>query len=89
MSLLPHFIPPTSLLSTLIVIVLDWTRPWTFVEELQTWLTWIEAWSKGDGARELEIIREEGRERRESPSYFAGSIVSNGVLSTISFTALL
>ena len=65
-ALLPHFLPPrSSLLQTLIIIVLDWTRPWTFVEELQTWLTWVETWSKGDASRELEIIREESRERRK------------------------
>jgi hypothetical protein len=65
-ALLPHFLPPrSSLLQTLIIIVLDWTRPWTFVEELQTWLTWVETWSKGDPSRELEIIREESRERRK------------------------
>ena len=65
-ALLPHFLSPrSSLLHTLIIIVLDWTRPWTFVEELQTWLTWVETWSKGDASRELEIIREESRERRK------------------------
>ena len=48
------------------MIALDWTRPWTFVEQLQTWIAWIEKWVKGDGARELEVIREEGRERRMS-----------------------
>ncbi|KAF8165637.1 dynein 1 light intermediate chain [Crassisporium funariophilum] len=66
-ALLPHFLPPrSSLLQTLVIIVLDWTRPWTFVEELQTWLTWIETWSKGDRSRELEIVREESRERLQS-----------------------
>ena len=66
-ALLPHFLPPrSSLLQTLIIIVLDWTRPWTFIEELQTWLTWVETWSKGDASRELEVIREESRERRKS-----------------------
>ena len=65
-ALLPHFLPPrSSLLHTLIIIVLDWTRPWTFVEELQTWLTWVERWSKGEASRELDIIREESRERRK------------------------
>ena len=65
-ALLPHFLPPrSSLLLTLIIFVLDWTRPWTFIEELQTWLTWVEMWSKGDASRELEIIREESRERRK------------------------
>lgn len=46
------------------MIVLDWTRPWTFIDQLQTWIAWVERWVKGDGARELEVIREEGRERR-------------------------
>ncbi|TFY50288.1 hypothetical protein EVG20_g11608 [Dentipellis fragilis] len=66
-SLLPHFVPPRqSLPHTLIVIVLDWTRPWTFVEELHTWLSWIEGWVKGDDARELVITREENRERLQA-----------------------
>ncbi|KDR84036.1 hypothetical protein GALMADRAFT_236631 [Galerina marginata CBS 339.88] len=66
-ALLPHFLPPrTSLLQTLVVIVLDWTRPWTFVEELETWLAWVETWSKGDDSREVDIIREECRERLQS-----------------------
>ena len=53
-ALLPHFLPPRSaLLQTLVVIVLDWTRPWTFVEELETWLSWVEQWAKGDGSRVL------------------------------------
>ncbi|KAG6841846.1 hypothetical protein C0991_006253 [Blastosporella zonata] len=55
-----------SLPHTLVIITLDWTRPWSFVEELQTWLEWVEAWAKGDGSRELEITREEGRERLQS-----------------------
>jgi dynein light intermediate chain 1, cytosolic len=66
-ALLPHFLPPrTSLPHTLLMIVLDCSRPWTFVEELQTWLIWVEKWVKGDGSRELEIIREECRERCKS-----------------------
>ncbi|KAG5648773.1 hypothetical protein DXG03_000122 [Asterophora parasitica] len=48
------------------MIVLDWTRPWSFVEELQTWLQWVETWAKGDGSRELEMVREEGRERLQA-----------------------
>ena len=28
-------------------------------------MTWVETWSKGDTSRELEIIREESRERRK------------------------
>ena len=45
------------------IIALDWTRPWTFIEELQMWLVWVEQWAKGDGSRELEIVHEEQRER--------------------------
>lgn len=30
------------------------------------WLQWAERWSKGDGSRELEVIREECREKRKS-----------------------
>lgn len=66
-SLLPDFLPPrSSLPHTAVVIALDWTKPWTFVEELQTWLIWVEQWAKGDGSRDLEIVREENRERRAS-----------------------
>ncbi|KDQ64441.1 hypothetical protein JAAARDRAFT_117764 [Jaapia argillacea MUCL 33604] len=63
-ALLPHFLPPrTALPHTLIMIVLDWTRPWTFVDELYTWLSWVDKWAKGDGSREVTIAREENRER--------------------------
>ncbi|KAG2013214.1 hypothetical protein CC2G_010149 [Coprinopsis cinerea AmutBmut pab1-1] len=66
-NLLPHFVPPrTALPHTCVVIVLDWTRPWTFIEELQSWLQWVEDWAKGDGSREVEIVREENRERLQS-----------------------
>ncbi|KAG6891686.1 hypothetical protein C0992_010089 [Termitomyces sp. T32_za158] len=63
-SLLPYFLPPKqSLPHTLVMIVLDWTRPWSFIEELQAWLQWVEMWAKGDGSHEMEMTREEGRER--------------------------
>ncbi|KXN92343.1 Cytoplasmic dynein 1 light intermediate chain 1 [Leucoagaricus sp. SymC.cos] len=66
-ALLPHFLPPrTALPHSLAMIMLDWTRPWSFIEELQTWLRWVERWVKGDGSRELEVIREECRERLQS-----------------------
>ena len=64
-ALLPHFVPPrSSLPHTLVVIALDWTRPWSFIQELVTWLEWVEKWVKGDGSRELDIAKEENRERR-------------------------
>ncbi|KAJ4479193.1 dynein light intermediate chain-domain-containing protein [Lentinula aciculospora] len=63
--LIPSFLPPrTSLGHTTVIVVLDWTKPWTFVEEMVEWFAWIERWS-GD-RRELEMIREETRERWQS-----------------------
>lgn len=91
-SLLSHFVPPrTSLPHTLVMIVLDWTRPWSFVEELQAWLQWVEKWAKGDASRELEIAREENREKLQSywqhytepsadPLPAANTTLSNAVL---------
>ena len=61
------------------MIVLDWTRPWTFVEELFTWLTWIEQWATADSSREAVIVREENRERRASVPAIV-LIISNSVL---------
>lgn len=64
MALLPYFLPPKPVLAhTVVMIVLDWTRPWTFVDELETWVKWVELWAQGDGSREVEIAREENRER--------------------------
>ncbi|KAH8094829.1 dynein light intermediate chain-domain-containing protein [Cristinia sonorae] len=66
-ALLPHFLPPrTSLPHTVVVIVLDWTKPWKFLEELFTWLAWVEQWVRGDNSREIVIAREENRERLQA-----------------------
>ncbi|CAE6479493.1 unnamed protein product [Rhizoctonia solani] len=67
LSLLPHFLPPkASITNTLVMIVLDWTKPWSFVDQLETWMEWVNTWVKGDGARDLEVAREEGRERLQA-----------------------
>ena len=47
------------------MIVLDWTKPWSFVEQLELWMHWIEVWAKGDGNRELDVLRDEGKDRCE------------------------
>ncbi|KAI0686003.1 DLIC-domain-containing protein [Cytidiella melzeri] len=91
-ALLPHFLPPrTSLPHTVIIIVLDWTKPWSFVDELQRWLKWIENWSKGDKSRDLEILREENRERLQAllQHYTEPSTDPIPATSTISSTTLL
>ncbi|KAI0092701.1 dynein light intermediate chain [Irpex rosettiformis] len=91
-ALLPHFLPPkTSLPHTVVVIVLDWTKPWTFIDELQAWLKWIEEWSKGDGSRDLEILREENRERLQAhlQHYTEPSADPIPATSSISSTTLL
>ncbi|KAJ7771152.1 dynein light intermediate chain-domain-containing protein [Mycena maculata] len=90
--LLPHFVPPrTALPHTLVMIALDWTRPWTFVEELETWLQWVEKWARGDGARELEIVREESRERLQAhlQHYSEPSIDPPAAASSVSGSTLL
>jgi dynein light intermediate chain 1, cytosolic len=46
------------------MIVLDWTKPWSFVDQLELWMKWIEVWAKGDGNRELDVLRDEGRDKR-------------------------
>ncbi|EJD01545.1 uncharacterized protein FOMMEDRAFT_126556 [Fomitiporia mediterranea MF3/22] len=67
LALLPHFVPPRAALPhSAVMIVLDWTKPWTFVSQLQSWLAWVEAWVKGDGSRDLDVLREENRERLQS-----------------------
>ncbi|KAJ7852316.1 dynein 1 light intermediate chain [Mycena leptocephala] len=91
-SLLPHFVPPrTTLPHTLVMIALDWTRPWTFVEELETWLRWVEKWARGDAARELEIVREESRERLQAhlQHYSEPSIDPPAAVSSVSGSTLL
>ncbi|KAJ6515451.1 dynein light intermediate chain-domain-containing protein [Mycena sanguinolenta] len=91
-SLLPHFVPPrTALPHTLVMITLDWTRPWTFVDELETWLRWVEKWTRGDGERELEIVREESRERLQAhlQHYSEPSIDPPAAVSSVSGSTLL
>lgn len=60
---MPYFLQPRHTHPhTVVVIVLDWTRPWTFLEGLHTWLAWVERWIQGDGRRELKVINEEHHE---------------------------
>ncbi|TCD69233.1 hypothetical protein EIP91_008336 [Steccherinum ochraceum] len=91
-ALLPHFLPPrNSIPHTVVMIVLDWTKPWLFLEELHMWLSWVEQWVQGDSARELVIAREENRERLQAhlqhytepssdPDPAAASTLSNTLL---------
>ncbi|KIY52323.1 hypothetical protein FISHEDRAFT_35371 [Fistulina hepatica ATCC 64428] len=92
-ALLPHFTPPTtSLPHCLAMIALDWTRPWTFIDDLETWLTWLEQWAKGDGmSRDLEISKEENRERLQSHLQHYSEPETNPLptTSTLSSTTLL
>ncbi|GJE84573.1 dynein 1 light intermediate chain [Phanerochaete sordida] len=91
-ALLPHFLPPrTSLPHTVVVITLDWTKPWTFIDQLYTWLSWIEAWVQGDGSRELQIVREENRERLQAhlQRYTEPSAEPLPATSSLSETTLL
>ncbi|KIK63873.1 hypothetical protein GYMLUDRAFT_40961 [Collybiopsis luxurians FD-317 M1] len=70
-SLVPSFLPPkTALGHTTVMVVLDWTKPWDFVEELEVWLGWVEKWVHGlavpntnpkDG-KDTKTLKEDGRE---------------------------
>lgn len=68
---MPQFLPPkTALHRTLVLIVLDWTKPWSFLDQLKTWLTWVEVWAQKDTSRETQVLREEGHERCEIFVFF-------------------
>ncbi|KAL5527720.1 hypothetical protein ACEPAG_6521 [Sanghuangporus baumii] len=91
LALLPHFVPPRAALPhSAVMIVLDWTKPWTFVSQLQLWLAWTEAWVKGDGSRDLEVLREENRERLQSyiQRYTEPNSDSIPTMSTVNDTLL-
>lgn len=51
-ALLKYCLNTTTIADTVILIVLDWSRPWTFMETLQRWVKVLE------GA--IEQIRQEG-----------------------------
>ncbi|KAH8918355.1 dynein light intermediate chain [Atractiella rhizophila] len=62
-SLLPLALPPTSvsLLDSLILIVLDWERPWSFIDTFRRWmvavevvLSRIQGWEQDEGRERLE-----------------------------------
>ncbi|KAF8475254.1 hypothetical protein DFH94DRAFT_611128, partial [Russula ochroleuca] len=60
---LSHFLcPQFALPHTAVIVVLDGTGPWSFLEDLNPCLVWIEHCVQGDGARELEVIYGEHHE---------------------------
>ncbi|KAI5119605.1 hypothetical protein M0805_005775 [Coniferiporia weirii] len=90
LALLPHFVPPrASLPHTAVMIVLDWTKPWTFAEQLQLWLNWVETWVNGDGSRELEVAREENRERLQSHIQHYAEPTSDSIPTTSTLSSTL
>jgi len=61
----PFLAPQTAIPNSVALILLDWTRPWSFVSQLQVWLTWLESWSRTtqNSQHDLQVVKEEGRER--------------------------
>jgi dynein light intermediate chain 1 len=51
------------------MIILDWTSPHTFVDQLLLWLGWLDTWSRGDNSREAQLAREDSREKCTSYSF--------------------
>lgn len=62
-SLLPLALSRATLLDSLVVIVLDWERPWRFLKELRGWIAVLEGVLKGKGVAE-GWEGQEARERR-------------------------
>ncbi|ODN99291.1 hypothetical protein I350_07456 [Cryptococcus amylolentus CBS 6273] len=57
--LVPSALPAKSLSDTAVVIVLDWTKPQSMLQELLTWLSWVETWASEAGERgEVEELHE-------------------------------
>lgn len=63
-SLLPLALSKATLLDSLVVIVLDWERPWLFMRDLRAWIAVLESVLKGRGLTE-GAEGAEGRERCE------------------------
>ena len=62
-ALLPLSLSKKTLLDSLVVIVLDWERPWSFVKELKEWIAMLEEVLKKEvGTDTFELT--EARERR-------------------------
>lgn len=64
-SLLPLALTKSTLLDSLVIIVLDWERPWLFMRDLRAWIAVLEGVLKGRGVSEGPEGAE-GRERCES-----------------------
>ncbi|GFZ44532.1 hypothetical protein JCM24511_02255 [Saitozyma sp. JCM 24511] len=58
-SLIPRSLPPDSLNDTVVMIVLDWTKPSTMINELLHWLVWVDNWAASTaGKGQAEEMRE-------------------------------
>lgn len=77
-TLLPLALTREALLDSLVLIVLDWQKPWTFLRELKTWLEAVskviadiekdnvESAAQERRRRKGKYIADEGRETRKS-----------------------
>ncbi|KAJ9118554.1 hypothetical protein QFC22_003774 [Naganishia vaughanmartiniae] len=74
---LPQAIPEGVLPATGVMIVLDWSKPHTMLEELLKWLTWVEKWSSQSASKEDEIG---GYERLKSIiQHYSEPVKLNGI----------
>ncbi|WWC67332.1 uncharacterized protein I206_101240 [Kwoniella pini CBS 10737] len=59
LKLVSKALPPNSISDTAVIIILDWTKPSSMVQELLTWLSWIDEWTTGNAKRgELDELKE-------------------------------
>lgn len=72
-SLLPLALTKATLLDSLVVIVLDWERPWRFLRDLKGWMGVLDGVLKVRGTGE-GWEGAEGRERRTFPEDRTGRL---------------
>lgn len=64
-SLLSLALSRSTLLDSLVVVVLDWERPWQFLRDLRAWMAILDAQVNAKGGIGEGWEGQEGRERRE------------------------
>ncbi|GAA5966064.1 hypothetical protein JCM8115_004918 [Rhodotorula mucilaginosa] len=79
------------LVDSLAIIVLDWRRPWTFVQELEYWIDLLESALSRDenGAEEREQERDEGKRRLEATLRAYQEPTSSGAMPSSTSTSNL
>ncbi|GAA5882815.1 hypothetical protein JCM16303_002472 [Sporobolomyces ruberrimus] len=84
-ALLPLALSKKTLLDSLVVIVLDWERPWSFLRELRDWIAMLETILEKEVGKDAYELAE-GKERIETclRNYHEPPSTSNGTTASTS-----